>query len=776
MRFLNRVLFLAATVAGVQGAHAQAGMIPPPVVSGTPQWTAAGPGLSDHGSRWMLRAVVEEDPDAAPFSLRIGNGWATPDASGASTSMWAAAGIILQREVTFHPWGWSETLIDEGGTPIAEGRVFTAGQDVFGLELRSLEATPREWWVAGNATPPSRLAVDGDALDVVTVEGSSHWSALFNLGAGARAVLFFAHGISAEDFDEVVAPLWAIEDWEEVLEARWEPWRALPGQVTATTEGRTEEALALLRHAHTSFGTSQLPVRAKGRIPRVELETMGLVARAYAQLGPDLGAATSERLLTAFRDAQDAQGKLPAWLSPSGETTTETRVPRFLTGWLSIAERLGDADRGRSLQVEALELEREVLDFWTQSRDRDDDAALECDGGREAGTPGSPRLGEVWSGDVDAPQGTLTDRLPLNCVEAGAWNHALAVEAARLAGLLGDDATALRTLATRRSLEVEDPVNGHWSPDQAGWFDYIRVGTDKSREALETRTHVLWAPLTTGLSREGTRIREVVDQLLDPEVFLREGVVSVSVDTRQAEDDPAEPWRGAIQPEVEWSALLALSRYGYEAQAQSLREQLLARAFTTATTPEGLPVGPADDVVAAAVHVLAAAHVDEEEVLLFEGGESQAKRRSGHFQRVFHPTDGRLLLEVVAPDPRLRPRITLTSETQLFSGEPMEVEISDPAGFLGEGTVQVLLPSLAAASGEVVRADGSREPFSAKREGETPIGWTAAPGDRLVLAELDVGQGTGCGCSGTGSASTAWGALLVFLLGWRGVVRRLVRD
>src|SRR5690606_16581518 len=140
------------------------------------------------------------------------------------------------------------------------------------------------------------------------------------------------------------------------------------------------------------------------------------------------------------------------------------------TGWLSIAERLvdpedlGTRDRERAAQQQALALERGVLTFWTENRDRDDDAALECDGGREAATPGSPRLNEVWSGDVDAPAGTLTDRLPLNCVEAGSWNHALAVEAARLAGLLGEDDTALRSLATRRSLEVDDPVHGHWIP------------------------------------------------------------------------------------------------------------------------------------------------------------------------------------------------------------------------------------------------------------------------------------------------------------------------
>src|SRR5690606_10817649 len=154
--------------------------------------------------------------------------------------------------------------------------------------------------------------------------------------------------------------------------------------------------------------------------------------------------------------------------------------------------------------------------------------------------------------------------------------------------------------------EVEDPVNGHWDPEQGGWFDYVRVGTDKARETLETRTHVLWAPLTTGLSREGTRVRGVVEQLLDPNAFLRDGVVSVAVDTRLAGFDPAAPWRGAIQPEIEWSALLALSRYGYEAQAQTLREKLLARPLTSATTADGVPGGPADDVVAAAVHVLAA--------------------------------------------------------------------------------------------------------------------------------------------------------------------------
>lgn len=765
------MFLLTAVLLSVFEAGAQAPLEQP----GSPVWTLEGPGLSDHGSRWMLQTDLYDHPEA--FSMLLRDGWA--DGSTSPIPIRMAPVEAYSRQLTrIDVWGWAETIRGASDVPLAEGRVFTAGRDVFGLEIRSLSAAPVAWVLSGEGPPLTHLQREGAPV-LPTQQDANGWSVDIELGGGERTVIFFAASALPEDaFAETVAPLWDIGDWEAELMARWEGWRELPGAITSLPNGRIPEAIALLRHARSQVGASVLPLRAKGETPRVELESIGLLARAFAQLGPERGAETAEALLSAFQAAQNDAGALPAWLAPTG-TTLETRVPRFLTGWVSIAERLGDDQRAQAMRRQALAVEREVLRFWTENRDRDGDAAIECDGGREAGTPGSPRLSEVWSEEVDEPLGTLTNRLPLNCVEAGAWNHALAVEAARLATLLGEDATALRTLASRRALEVEDPVNGHWAPDQAGWFDYVRVGGEKTRETLETRTHVLWAPLTTGLSRESARVRGVVEQLLDPTAFLREGVVSVAMDTRSAAYDPNAPWRGAIQPEVEWSALVALSRYGYEAQAQTLRQQLMSRGLAAFSNPDGLPLGPSNDAVAAAIHLLAAAHVDEEEVLLFEQGNPQAKRRSGHFQRLFHATDGRLLLEVVSADPRLRPRLTLISQTQLFSGEPMELEVSDPSGVLGQGTVEVQLPAFASATGTIIRADGSSEPFSARRDGDAPIRWTAGAGDRLVLSEsaFSIDGGTGCGCSGTGSAApSAWVGLLLLLLGWRGAVRRRHGD
>lgn len=720
-----------------------------PVVEGAPRWSTTGPGISELGSRATLHADLTRE---APLALELRDGLQTSVVR--ELALEARIDGAGTRRVTFDSWGWREEL------PLAEGtlraQVFTASRDLFALILEVEQTGPTPvpvtFTLSGAETP--RIAVVPEGATLVPVE--AHWELVVELSEGAPVGLLIA-GASLEEarWEDEVQEVGPVTDWITSRDARWSGWT----HSTAAVEGdsaRIAEALALLRMAHVDGAHGELPVRAKGRLPTLALEDLGLVARALADQEP----ARAQALLEALLATRGAGGRLAAELSPAGMAAADvTRVPRFLAQWLAVAERSGA--QAPSIMSQALEVEREAIAWWTAERDRDRDAALECNGGLEAGTPGSPRLTEVWTTDPDVAVNATSGRTPLDCVEAGAWVHALAVEAARLAEALGQDSQVFRSQAIRRSLEVEDPTNGHWNPERAGWFDYVRAGDEEARQTLEARTHVLWSPMTTGLARESVRARAVGEDLLAPGVFWTEhGVASVALDQGNVRVDPAARWQGAIQPEVDWSALVALSRYGFEAEAAALRARVLARPFVSAVEARtGEALGSADDAVAASVFLLAAAHADEAEVFLFQRG-GLAKERRGHFQRIFRPGDGRLLLEVDSGDPRLLPELTLRSDAQLFSGAPMSVAVGDPEGRLAGRQVKIALPAFSAARGEVQRADGSRVPFTL-----VDGAWQAQAGDTLHLQEATLaGTAQGCGCSGSGGAGQGAG-LLALLFG-----------
>lgn len=762
MNALRSILPLGLALGVSLSAHAT------PAIEGAPRWTASGPGLSGLGSSTILQADVESTAQDLPLASGLRDGLA-PAALHLATISAEVMGAT-SRHLSFSSSGWTETVgLGAGGT--LEARVFTFAPNVFAyrLSLDGLALLPVTVHVNGQPLP--RLATPGTSSTVTSVEADL--TATFMVGSDSPVVVLLASAALPEaEWDAALAAAEAITDWEAWFATNLESPQ-FSGGIQTGIPARTAEALALLQNALTTGSAGTLPLRAKGRLATLGLEDAGLLARALAELGPE-GVASAGELLEVLRAAQSSDGRVAAQLTPAGPVLDgATRVPRFLSVWLPIAERTADDAQAERILREGLALERGILDFWAQSRDRDGDAALECNGGLEAGTPGSPRFAEIWPTTPDVPVGETSSRVPMNCVEAGSWAHALAIEAARLAEQVGENSEVLRRMASRRSLEVEDQVNGHWDPKRKAWFDYVRVGEDRTRAPLDARTHVMWAPLTAGVSRDVNRIQPVIAAMLKEGSFSANGVASVALDQTTLTIDRTVRWQGAIQPEVEWSALLALSRYGYEAESQALRTRLLERPLSSATDPVGLPIGPEDDAVAAAVHVLAASHADEDEVLLYANG-GLAKARSGHFRRLFRAGDGRLLLEVVGPTPSVRPRVVLKGEEQLFSGAPMTLTIEDPAAHLTGSQVQVLLPGLASAKGTVTRADGSTEPFELGEDG-----WRAGAGDRLELTESTLAgvSGSGCGgCSGSGGgALSLLGAVALLALTRRRGRRELPR-
>jgi uncharacterized protein (TIGR03382 family) len=401
----------------------------------------------------------------------------------------------------------------------------------------------------------------------------------------------------------------------------------------------------------------------------------------------------------------------------------------------------------------------EAFDWWARRRDRDGDFRYELNGALEHPQPDSPRFTAFWAPQEAAlPLGEGSSRPALNAVDLNVWLAHEALELWRLGVALehprADEARSRALPLSARTLEANE---GHWQKDAAGWFDYVRRGDERRRDfGPQVRTPALWAPLSAGLVRDGTQVRDAVRRhVLDPAFFTERGIAS---------------WPGGpVSPTDSVLTLLALSRYGWEKEAAQLRSRLLAQLAAHPNlharyTAEGEPIGPGGDGAAAAAALLALRHADEAEVFALEEG-LPARARSGYFRRVFRPSDGRVALEVRPGAGAQLPRTSLSAPAQLFSTEPLVVELD------GEGDLELHFPLFAEV--EVARLGSGNDPSERIRGTDAEgVVLKARGGESLEVRVVRfAGERDGCGCGSTG-APAALPMLALVLFGLRGRRRR----
>ena len=388
----------------------------------------------------------------------------------------------------------------------------------------------------------------------------------------------------------------------------------------------------------------------------------------------------------------------------------------------------------------------DAFGWYARRRDRDEALRYELNGALEHPLPQSPRFDAFWQGqERNLPLGDGTTRPALNAVDLNAWLAHEAQELWRLGSAFGhpraEEARNRMALIDR----VLDANEGHWNDTQRGWFDFVRRGGDRTRDfGPQVRTPALWAPLSAGLLRDTAVIQDVVQRhVLDPVFFTEKGV-------------PA--WEGGPISVTETAlTVMALARYGYEEEAQTLRARLGELIATNGPNiharyePSGAPIGPGGDGAASAAVLLLSTRAYESEVYALQRG-AIANARYGRFRRVFRPTDGRTALEVIPQDGAPQPLVRLSSETQLFSLEPLKVE------FEGEGAHVLHLPLIAEA--EVVRGS---ETLMVEGSDQDGIRLEVSAGDSVEIRTLRfAGERGGCGCRFTGTSP--FSALMALIL------------
>ena len=214
------------------------------------------------------------------------------------------------------------------------------------------------------------------------------------------------------------------------------------------------------------------------------------------------------------------------------------------------------------------------INFWEGSRDRDENGLCEYRNAMESGWGDTPRLlpsiNFSLPGDISALMGywpTSYDAVDLN-----SWLYMDMILMEQWASDLGlkEDAAYWKARAGNLSELIDEKM---WSESKQGWFDL-----GKEKELVEVVTPAIWWPAYCGVTQNLSRIRSVIENhLLNPDEFWGKYPIPTVAYNDPNFDSASHGryWQGQIWLIPLYSALTTLYRYGYEEEAEELRQRIL---------------------------------------------------------------------------------------------------------------------------------------------------------------------------------------------------------
>ncbi|MER5495907.1 trehalase family glycosidase [Streptomyces sp. NPDC002561] len=231
--------------------------------------------------------------------------------------------------------------------------------------------------------------------------------------------------------------------------------------------------------------------------------------------------------------------------------------------------------------------------WWYRNRDHDRDGLAEYGATVDAAndSPEQQRLAAAWESGMDnaprfdaalgtgvvanrAADGTLLGHsLTQESVDLNAYLAADQGYLARIAGTLGRTADAERW--KRRSAATSAAVRTTMYDPADGWFHDIALDTG-ARLTARGRGIEGAVPLWTGTASDA-QARAVRDVLTDPAEFATT-VPFPTVAKSSTYFSPTAYWRGPVWLDQAYFALGGLRRYGYDKDADALRDRLVTHA------------------------------------------------------------------------------------------------------------------------------------------------------------------------------------------------------
>lgn len=271
--------------------------------------------------------------------------------------------------------------------------------------------------------------------------------------------------------------------------------------------------------------------------------------------------------------------------APTGELftmgdETEKPLPAVISdppvqGWAMQTLYEADPDQARARQwLEPIYAESaRYLSWWNNERSTGHDGLDGYLDSLESGWDDTPRY--VDSDTV--PVGKVAT-IPQASVDLNAWLVQYAEVMAWAGRVLGKgdaEVAAWQARADARAAQIDERM---WNEKRGAWED-LRPNKSGGFDFVDILTPTIWWPAFVGSSRDPAKVRRVIEShLLNPSEFF--GIYPIP---SVAYDDPyydnasdGAYWRGQIWAVPLYAALQTLATYGYEQEATTLRDRIVA--------------------------------------------------------------------------------------------------------------------------------------------------------------------------------------------------------
>lgn len=220
------------------------------------------------------------------------------------------------------------------------------------------------------------------------------------------------------------------------------------------------------------------------------------------------------------------------------------------------------------------------LAWWDKARDENRNGLFEYISQDEGGWDNSPRMKYVSTGFFVPYLGSVGEVVgskfkPLDNVDLNAWMFLYYRAMADWAKDLGkvEDTKKWEQRARALAGKIDDLL---WDEELGCWFDSYNWKGSKKYHHFRVLTPAIWFPAFAGATLDERKARTCIEKhLLNPEEFFGKYPIPTVAYNDRYFDNTTPGWVGSIWLVTAYTALEALFKFGYEKEAEELRERLL---------------------------------------------------------------------------------------------------------------------------------------------------------------------------------------------------------
>jgi hypothetical protein len=304
----------------------------------------------------------------------------------------------------------------------------------------------------------------------------------------------------------------------------------------------------------------------------------GFEALGYSEFKPKM----ATDVIQAIFQAQRADGFIAHMEDERAKPITpHSQPPVFGFSGGKMIERYGDDPGYQAFEKEMYEKGGLFIDWWKRTRDENHNGVFEYISQDEGGWDNSTRMKYVHTGFFISYLGSVGEVVgskikPLDNADLNPWMYFYYDAMADWADDLGKPAEAKKWRAQARELagKVDQIL---WDNDCGCWLDGYNWKGSKKYHHFKTLTPAIWFPAFAGSTLDEKKARAVIENhVLNPKEFYGKYPMPVVAYNDKYFDDKIPGWTASIWIFSAYGALEALFKFGYEKEAEELREKLLA--------------------------------------------------------------------------------------------------------------------------------------------------------------------------------------------------------